>query len=138
MNAAVEALATAYGEAWNGHDVEAITALHTDDMAMEAAATGDIFAGDDLRAFLESYFKTWPDISFESRRVFITSELIVNEWTATATHSQPVPRGERSSTPDGSTITWTGIDVLPVRDGKIERKIVYANSLGLFDQLGLL
>ena len=40
----------------------------------------------------------------------------MSEWTATATRA------------DGAVIEWDGVDVFPLRDGKIARKDVYSSS----------
>jgi ketosteroid isomerase-like protein len=60
----------------------------------------------------------------------------VQEWTATATHARPARYKDADLEPSGRTIRWEGMDIIPIRDGKVARKDVYANSLGYLRELG--
>ena len=62
--------------------------------------------------------------------------MAVVEWTATATHTRPIARGTRVFPPTGNRLAWDGLDVLPVRDGLIVRKDVYADSISFLKQVG--
>ena len=99
--------------------------------------TGDVLGGEDLRAFLEGYFSTWPDIAFRERRVHHTPHLLVNEWTAIATHVKEIRRDGKLAPPTGRVVEWNGVDVMPLENGLVKRKIVYADSLGFLRQIGL-
>ena len=63
---------------------------------------------------------------------------MVQEWTATATHTSTMRRGDLVAEPTGRTITWNGMDVIPFRDGLVARKDVYSDSVSILRQLGLL
>ena len=60
----------------------------------------------------------------------------MQEWTATATHSNPVKYKDAVLGPTGRTIRWDGMDIIPMRDGKVARKDVYANSLEYLRAVG--
>jgi uncharacterized protein (TIGR02246 family) len=111
----VRALIDRYNGAWNRHDVDAICAMHTPDMVFENHTAGERAEGDEVAAHVAAIFTNWPDIAFEARRIYVTPELAVNEWTATATR-------------DGERVSWPGVDVFPIRDGLIARKDVYSAS----------
>jgi len=87
---------------------------------------------------LAAIFSTWPDITFTSRRAYVRDGLVVQEWTATATHTSTMRRGDLVAEPTGRTITWNGMDVIPFRDGLVARKDVYSDSVSILRQLGLL
>jgi ketosteroid isomerase-like protein len=38
--------------------------------------------------------------------------------------------------PTGRTIRWNGMDIIPMREGRVARKDVYAESLSYLRQLG--
>ena len=38
-------------------------------------------------------FESWPDIAFSTRRLYVREDLVVQEWTATATHVKELRRG---------------------------------------------
>ena len=64
--------------------------------------------------------------------------LVVQEWTATATHANEMRRGDLVAEPTGKTISWDGLDVIPFEDGLVKRKDVYSDSVSILRQLGLL
>jgi steroid delta-isomerase-like uncharacterized protein len=130
------ALAEAYVDAWNRHDPEAIAALHTEDAVFENHTSGGHAIGP--RAIAEiaaAVFRTFPDIRFVARRRYVSAALIVDEWTATGTQAQPMTRDGRTIAPSGRAVQWNGVDIMPVRDGKIARKDVYVDSNGLWRAL---
>ena len=63
--------------------------------------------------------------------------LVVQEWTATATHANEMRRGDLVAEPTGKKITWDGLDVIPFEDGLVKRKDVYSDSVSILHQLGL-
>ena len=91
-----------------------------------------------MRRHIGAIFETWPDIRFEGRRTYAREGLVVQEWTATATHTRRTTRGDLVAEPTGKTITWKGLDVIPFEDGLVKRKDVYSDSVSILKQLGLL
>jgi hypothetical protein len=61
----------------------------------------------------------------------------VQEWTASATHSNPITRTGKTYPPTGKKISWTGMDIIPMRGGLVLRKDVYADSLTYLRQIGV-
>jgi steroid delta-isomerase-like uncharacterized protein len=127
-----------YNDAWNSHDLDAIMAMHAADMVFENHTAGESAQGDDVRDHIGSIFDTWPDIHFETRRLYVRDGVVTQEWTATATHSSERRRGELVAAPTGRRVEWKGIDVIPFEDGKVKRKDVYSDSVSILSQLGLL
>jgi steroid delta-isomerase-like uncharacterized protein len=112
--------------------------MHADDMVFENHTAGESAQGGAVRDHIGSIFETWPDIRFETRRAYFRDGLVVQEWTATATHENEMRRGELVAKPTGKTISWKGLDVIPFEDGKVKRKDVYSDSVSILRQLGLL
>ena len=136
-----EALETAigrYNDAWNAHDLDAIMKMHAPDMVFENHTAGEVAEGEAVRGHIGKIFESWPDIHFEGRRTYARDGLVVQEWTATATHENEMRRGELVAEPTGKTISWDGLDVIPFEDGLVKRKDVYSDSVGILGQLGLL
>lgn len=110
-------LIAVYDAAWNSQDLDAVCLCHTDDVVFENHTAGDRAEGADaVRAHIAGIFERWPTLRFRSRRFYAAETFAVSEWTATATR------------PDGVEIEWDGVDVFPIRDGKIARKDVYSTS----------
>ena len=127
-----------YNEAWNAHDLDAIMAMHAPDMVFENHTAGESATGDDVRAHIGSIFETWPDIEFTTRRLYVREDLVVQEWTATATHANQMKRGDLVAAPTGNRVEWDGLDVIPFEDGLVKRKDVYSDSVSILRQVGLL
>jgi steroid delta-isomerase-like uncharacterized protein len=113
--AALEDLIARYNEAWNEHDVDAIVALHAPGMVFENHTAGERAEGDAVREHIATIFQNWPDLTFNSRRLYARDGLVVSEWTASATRPET-----------GEHLEWDGVDVFPFEDGKILRKDVYS------------
>ena len=133
----LRAVIDAYNQAWNRHDIDAILAMHTDDSVFENHTSGGTAVGHDaIRKLVSGVFETFPDLRFSLRRMYARDDLVVQEWTATATHANPVKYKDGILGPTGRTIQWDGMDIFPMRNGKIARKDVYASSLDYLRQLG--
>jgi ketosteroid isomerase-like protein len=105
-----------YNAAWNAHDVDAIVQHHAPGMVFENHTAGERVEGDDVREHIAGIFENWPDLTFRGRRLCVGDDLVVSEWTATATAQ------------DGRRLEWDGVDIFPFRDGLILRKDVYSSS----------
>ncbi len=128
----------AYNDAWNAHDVERISSMHAPDMVFENHTAGERAEGVDALAHIAKIFESWPDIEFETRRLYVREDLVVQEWTARATHVKPLSRGELVAEPSGKRIEWNGMDVIPFENGRVKRKDVYSDSVSILRQVGLL
>jgi steroid delta-isomerase-like uncharacterized protein len=135
---ALEQAIERYNQAWNDHDLDAIMAMHAPDMVFENHTAGESAQGEAVRDHIGSIFESWPDIVFEGRRTYVRDGLVVQEWTATATHTNTMQRGDLVAEPTGKRIEWKGLDVIPFEDGLIKRKTVYSDSVSILRQLGLL
>ncbi len=136
--AALEETIARYNEAWNAHDLDAIISMHAPDMVFENHTAGERAEGEAAREHIARIFETWPDIAFATRRLYVRDGLVVQEWTATATHASEMRRGDLVAAPTGKKISWDGLDVIPFERGLVKRKDVYSDSVSILRQLGLL
>jgi steroid delta-isomerase-like uncharacterized protein len=135
---ALQATIDRYNEAWNSHDLDAIVAMHTPDMVFDNHTAGESATGEEVRDHIGAIFETWPDIEFATRRLYVREGLVVQEWTASATHAKTMRRGDLTAEPTGKRVEWDGLDVIPFEDGLIKRKDVYSDSVSILRQVGLL
>jgi predicted ester cyclase len=91
-----------------------------------------------VRPHIAGIFAAWPDIAFATRRLYVRDDLVVQEWTATATHTHEMRRGDLVAPPSGRRVEWKGMDVIPFEDELVKRKDVYSDSVGILRQVGLL
>jgi ketosteroid isomerase-like protein len=110
-------LIDAYNEAWNRQDLDALASFHAPDIVFENHTAAERVEGAEaVRAHIGGIFERWPSLRFSGCRFYEAADFAVSEWTATA------------AMPDGTQIEWDGVDVFPLRDGKILRKDVYSSS----------
>ena len=109
---AVRELIERYNAAWNAQDLDTIHELHdpeivfhnhTADERAEGAAT--------VREHIAQIFRNNPTLQFTSRSLRVGDDFAVCEWTASTDSKE-----------------WDGVDVFPLRNGKIARKDVYSAS----------
>jgi steroid delta-isomerase-like uncharacterized protein len=127
-----------YNRAWNDHDLEAIMSMHAPDMVFENHTAGESAQGEEVREHIGAIFESWPDLHFETRRLYVRDGVVTQEWTASGTHSNTMRRGDLVAEPSGERIEWRGVDVIPFEDGLIKRKDVYSDSVSILRQVGLL
>jgi steroid delta-isomerase-like uncharacterized protein len=127
-----------YNDAWNSQDLDAILAMHAPDMVFANHTAGESAQGEEVREHIASIFEAWPDMRFETRRLYVREGLVVQEWTATATHTKAMRRGDLEAPPSGRAVSWDGVDVIPFEDGLVKRKDVYSDSVSILRQVGLL
>jgi steroid delta-isomerase-like uncharacterized protein len=127
-----------YNEAWNAHDLDAIMSMHASDMTFENHTAGESARGEEVRQHIAKIFDTWPDIRFETRRLYARDGVVTQEWTATATHQNTMRRGDLMAEPTGKMLEWRGVDVIPFENGQVKRKDVYSDSVSILRQVGLL
>jgi steroid delta-isomerase-like uncharacterized protein len=135
---ALEQAIARYNDAWNAHDLDTIMSMHAPDMVFENHTAGEAAEGEAAREHIGKIFESWPDINFTTRRLYARDGLIVQEWTATATHTNTMRRGDLVAEPTGKRIEWKGMDVIPFENGLVKRKDVYSDSVSILRQLGLL
>jgi steroid delta-isomerase-like uncharacterized protein len=135
---ALERTIERYNEAWNSHDLDAIVSMHAPDMVFENHTAGESAQGVDVRRHIASIFETWPDMRFDTRRLYVRDGVVAQEWTATATHRNTMRRGDLVAEPTGKRIEWSGVDVIPFENGLVKRKDVYSDSVSILHQVGLL
>ncbi|HEV2923088.1 MAG TPA: ester cyclase [Solirubrobacteraceae bacterium] len=128
----------AYNDAWNAHDVERIGSMHAPGMVFENHTAGERAEGEEALKHIAAIFESWPDIRFETRRLYVREDLVVQEWTASATHVKPLTRGDIVAEPSGKQIEWKGMDIIPFEHGEVKRKDVYSDSVSILRQVGLL
>jgi steroid delta-isomerase-like uncharacterized protein len=136
--AALEQAIACYNDAWNAHDLDSIMSMHAPDMVFHNHTAGERAEGEEAREHIGSIFRTWPDIEFSTRRLYVRDGLVVQEWTATATHTNVMRRGDLVAEPTNCKISWDGMDVIPFENGLVKRKDVYSDSVSILRQLGLL
>lgn len=136
--AALREMIERYNAAWNAHDVETIVSMHAPDVVFHNHTAGERAVGDEVRDHIAGIFDGWPDLRFETVRLYVREGLVTQEWRAYATHSKTIKRGDIEVPATGRTIEWEGVDLIPTEGGLVKRKDVYSDSVSILRQLGML
>ena len=105
-----------YNDAWNAHDLDAIAAMHADDIVFHNYSAGERAEGAEaVREHIGRIFENNPTMRFTTRSLQAGEDFAVCEWTLNVEK-------------DGRKLEWEGVDVFPIREGLIARKDVYSAS----------
>jgi uncharacterized protein (TIGR02246 family) len=108
----VRELIERYNAAWNAQDVDAVDALHHPEIVFHNHTADERADGRAaVREHIAQIFRNNPTLRFTTRSLRVGDDFAVCEWTATTGPKE-----------------WDGVDVFPLRDGKIARKDVYSSS----------
>lgn len=139
---ALKRLAARYSEAWSKRDAVAILAFHSEDSVFQVHAANpprgwvrQATGADESRDALETFFSTWTRSRFEARTMpLFGDDHWILEWTLHATVTGSPTTG---GTVDGSgmEISFDGVDVVRVANGRVTRKDSYIDALTLQAQL---
>ncbi len=128
-DARLQVLVDSYLAAWQAQDVAAILEHHTEDTVFTSVATGRHATGKAaVSAAFREVFAVWPDLTFDTRRIYLTPQLIVVESTASGTQSTPLPIGDIVIQPNGRPVSFEVADIFPLRGGRIARKDTYLDA----------
>jgi len=110
-----EAFVHRFNTVWNGHDVDGILAMMTDDVVFEASFGKDpwgtrVVGKAAVRELLHGMFTRIPDIRWDEIRHSAHPDVTVVEWITSGT-----PHG-------GTRYEVYGCDVLALREGRIAAK----------------
>ena len=110
-----EAFVHRFNTVWNGHDVDGILAMMTDDVVFEASFGKDpwgtrVVGRAAVRELLHGMFTRIPDIRWDEIRHSAHPDVTVVEWITSGT-----PHG-------GTRYEVYGCDVLALREGRIAAK----------------
>jgi steroid delta-isomerase-like uncharacterized protein len=136
-NTANYTLLARYLDAWNRHDLDTVTALHTNDTVFTLHVGGlpSHSGRDDVRRAFENDLANWPDAHWHPRRRTVTSDRCILEADFTATAATALNANGRI-VPAGSSLESACVDILEISNGRISRKDTYIDVLGLLNPVG--
>jgi hypothetical protein len=108
----VRELIERYNAAWNAQDLDTIHELHDPGVVFHNHTADERAEGAEaVRAHIAEIFRNNPSLRFTTRSLSVGEDFAVCEWTASTDSKE-----------------WDGVDVFPLRNGKIARKDVYSAS----------
>jgi predicted ester cyclase len=131
MNTATTAIVRRSFECWNKRDFSVIAELFPN-CIYHFPTTGEL-RGEAFRAYFTSLLNAFPDGRLTMLDQVQEDDKVVVRWSFTGTH-----RGELMGiAPTGKQVSFTGISIMRVAEGKIVEAWEEGDSLGMMQQLGL-
>ena len=86
-----------------------------------------------FKGVINGFRAAFPDIELTVQHEIAEGDLVVHHWTMTGTHKgafQGLP-------PTDKSLTWTGITIVRIADGKIVERWANVDVLAILQQLGV-
>jgi steroid delta-isomerase-like uncharacterized protein len=127
-----------WGAAWNSHEPPRLLELMTEDVIYDDSSWPTTMRGhDDVRPFLDSLWRAFPDLRFEwvEGPYTVPGQLkAAFYWKGSGTHTGLLePPG---FAPTGRRIEFDGADFHEYRDGRVSRLQIVFDMLDIGRQLG--
>jgi len=119
-----------YLRAFTDMDEETLRELLADDV-VEHGVHEELHGPDDVVAFLESYFETFPDYEGETDAMIAEGDTVAVRYSARGTQSAELQDVE----PTGQQVEWAGMAMYQVENGEIAEVWVEENRLDMLEQL---
>ncbi len=136
----VEEFVKRWEAAWNSHEPDRLLELMTDDIVYDDSAWPTTMRGhDDVRHFLDSVWRAFPDLRFEltDGPYLATGEpKAAFRSVGSATHTGPIDPPGFAAT--GKRIEFEGADFHEYRDGRVCRLRIVFDMMDLGRQIGTL
>jgi len=120
-------------EAWNAHDLDAVTDLAADDAILMDSAVGEVRGRDALRENARNFMTAFPDLHLDVANQMAQGNMLCQEWVATGTHEGDLMGLEpthRRVEVHGCVIARYG------EDGRMQEMHRYWNPGEMMTQLG--
>jgi len=118
---------------WNGGDTDLVDALYADGCVRHNADVGDSEGPEGVKGFVKWVYTAYPDFKVIFDEPFEFKDRIITHWTATGTNDGPL---NENMPPTGKKVSFTGIGVSMIENGKITEEWVFYNQLAIYTQMG--
>ena len=118
----VEVFATRFAEAWARPDGSGFAELWRADGVFVHPTVASPLRGTDVPRWAERIKAALPDLTFEVDAWAARADLVLLQWTSTATVA-------------GRSLRWSGVDRFRLRDGRIAEEVVYFDTLPVWAAL---
>ena len=126
--------AAALDALWNGHDKAAVGDYVADNFLYHEAGSTSSALGVRGAAFLADYLhRAFPDLAYTTDEIVAEGDSVVVRWTAAGTQSGAYGL----VAPTGAKVSWSGITMFKIADGKVSEAWVSQDWRELAQQLGL-
>ena len=136
MSALNKSVALRYVDIWNTSDFDALDdIIHPDyrarrgDRLMASGAAA-------LKAWYAGLHQIFPDMKYKVEEIICVDDRVVLRASGSGTHLGEWRNKLFTIPPTGRRVSWSGVDVIRIAEGKIVEDWDYWDDRGLLEQLG--
>jgi steroid delta-isomerase-like uncharacterized protein len=118
---------------WNSGDTDIVDALYAEGCIRHNADVGDSEGPEGIKEFVNWVYTAYPDFKVTFDSPFKFKDRIVAHWTATGTNDGPLNENMPAT---GKKVSFTGVGISMIENGKITEEWVYYNQLSIYAQMG--
>jgi steroid delta-isomerase-like uncharacterized protein len=106
--------------------------IYAADFVRHTVERGDLVGPDAIKDLAAQVRAAYPDIAATVREMIVSQDTVVTRWNLSGTNTGAFEGVE----PTGNYISFEGVFVSRVADGKLVEEWVYYDALGLWQQQG--
>jgi len=118
---------------WNGGNLDLVDAMYAEGCVRHNADMGDAKGPEGVKKFVKWVYTAYPDFKLSIDKRFELKDRIVTLWSATGTNDGPLNEKMPAT---GKKISFTGLSMSVIENGKITEEWNYYNQLPLYSQMG--
>lgn len=132
---APEKVARSVFEALNDHNLGKVDEVVTPDTVDDFVPVGEFHGPEAIRGFFVETLAAFPDFSITVDRVVSAGSTAVVQWHLSGTFTGGTFQGIN---PTGRRVELRGVDVMDVKDGKVQHDTIYYDGAAFARQVGML
>lgn len=121
-----------FDEVWNQWHPDALGEVVAAEVVLHSHARPPMMGIDRWKQAMLGFHAAFPDVTFAIEEMVAEGERVVTRGTVRGTHRGPL----MGIAPTGASVTFPGVWVLRLADGKIAEEWEVMDLLGLLQQLG--
>ncbi len=118
---------------WNGGNVDLVDTLYAEGCVRHNADVGDSEGPEGVKGFVKWVYTAYPDFKVNFNEPMKLKNRIVVQWAADGTNNGPLNENMPAT---GKKVSFSGIGMSIIENGKITEEWVYYNQLPIYRQMG--
>ena len=133
MSAANKEMISRFGQVWGRGNPSILDELASNDIRVWYPLLPEPAVGiEAFKAVLAMVHEAFPDLDIEIGDLVAEGDVVVASWRLSGTHLGDL----MGVPPSGAEVSWTGITIYQIKDGKVVDERGEEDGLGLLRQIG--
>lgn len=118
---------------WNGGDVAIVDTLYSPDCIYHSADFFEAKGPEEIKKFVKWVYTAYPDFAVVLDKPLTFKDRVVYTYKASGTNNGPLGENMPAT---GKKMSFNGVSIIKLENGKISEEWVYYNQLAIYKQLG--